>query len=46
MTIAAFSRSLEGLEFLTTVIEQAIEVAFLLGVLVALGAWAAEGGSL
>jgi hypothetical protein len=38
MTIAAFNRSLEGLEFLATVIEHAIEVAFLLGVLIAVGA--------
>jgi hypothetical protein len=38
MTIAAFDRYLEGLEFLATVIEQAIAVAFLVGVLVAVGA--------
>jgi hypothetical protein len=38
MAIAAFNRSLDCLDFLTTVIEQTIEVAFLLGVLVAVGA--------
>jgi hypothetical protein len=38
MTISVFNHSPEGLQFLSTVIEQAIEVAFLVGVLVAVGA--------
>lgn len=38
MISAAPSRSLEGLRFLTTVIEQSIAIVFLIGVLVAVGA--------
>jgi hypothetical protein len=38
MISAATSRSLEGLRFLTTVIEQSIAIVFLIGVLVGVGA--------
>jgi hypothetical protein len=38
MISAATSRSLDGLRFLTTVIEQSIAIVFLIGVLVGVGA--------